>query len=126
MGGNEKLWELLKDLGIQVPSFLTILGCMIFAVVRWKWHPRVSLVALLGLLLLIIQMFVFAFVYTWVPDWLINAADLANRETTTRNVYLVLGIISNIFLALGFAVLLGAVFMRRDLPQGEMESRPFR
>ena len=111
---DEKLLALIKDLAVQLPSFLTILGCMIFAVVRWKHHPRVSLVVLIGLLLLVLQFVVFAIVYTWVPDWLIGAPGVGS-ENTSRNVYLVLGLISNSFLAMGLAVLLVGVFMRRSL-----------
>jgi hypothetical protein len=38
----EKLFELLKDLLAQLPSLLVVLGCMIFTIVRWKRHPKVS------------------------------------------------------------------------------------
>ena len=109
-----KLTTLIKDLALQIPSFLTILGCMIFGVVRWKHHPRVSLVVLIGLVLMAAQFFLFAIVYTWVPNWIIGSPTYGN-EAFSRNVYLVLGLISNSFFAVALAVLLAGIFMRRDL-----------
>jgi hypothetical protein len=121
---DEKLLTLLKDFAQQAPSVLTILGCVIFAVVRWKRHPRVSLVVLIALFLLLIQFVVFTIVYNWVPDWLINSADVMSRPAVARNVYLVLGVISNIFLSIGLAVLLAGIFMRRDVSPRTRASWP--
>lgn len=117
MGGSEKIAYLLKDLAIQIPSFLTILGCMIFAIVRWKHHQRVSLVVLIGLLLLVIHLIVFAFIYAWVPDWIISAADPASRVSTTQNVYIGLAVIYNSFEAVAVALLVVGIFMRRSPAQ---------
>ena len=108
-----KLTTLIKDFAVQIPSFLTILGCMIFAVVRWKHHPRVSLVVLIGLLLMAAQFIIAVIIYTWVPDWIIGSPTYGN-EAFSRNVYLVLGLLSNSFFAVALAVLLTGVFMRRD------------
>jgi hypothetical protein len=113
---DDKFLTLLKDFAEQLPSFLAILGCMIFALVRWKRHPKVSLVVIVALLILLVQFVLFTIVYTWVPDWFIDSADAVSRATVTRNVYLVLGIVSNTVLSIGLAVLLVGIFMRRDPP----------
>jgi hypothetical protein len=114
MEGSEKIAYLLKDLAIQIPSLLTILGCMIFAVVRWKHHGKVALMVLVGLLLLLIHVIVFAFIYTWVPDAIINAADPANRASVTRNVFIGLAVVYNAFEAVAVALLVFGIFMRRS------------
>ena len=109
-----KLTTLIKDLALQIPSFLTVFGCMILAVVRWKHHPRVSLVVLIALLLMAAQFIIAVIVYTWVPDWIIGSQTYGN-EAFSRNVYLVIGLLSNGFFAVALAVLLAGIFMRRDL-----------
>ena len=116
MEGANKLLMLLQDLAEQLPSILTVLACMIVAMLRWKRHPRVSLVVLAGLGLVLVETFGSSIAYTWGPDWFIASADDVARETAGRNVYLVLGLIFNGFLAVAFVMLLAAVFMRRGLP----------
>src|SRR2546423_8315839 len=116
MNDSEKIAYLLKDLAIQVPSFLTILGCMVFAVIRWKHTGRVSLVVLIGLLLLLIHLVLFAFIYTWVPDWIIRTADPSRRVAVTQNVYISLAVIYNSFEAVADTVLWIGIIMRESPP----------
>ena len=111
---DSKIAYLLKDLAIQIPSFLTILGCMIFAVVRWRHHGKVSLIVFVGLLLLIVHVILFAFIYTWVPDAIINSADVASRESVTQNVFIGLAVVYNLFEAVAVALLVVGIFMRRS------------
>jgi hypothetical protein len=52
----------------RLPMLLIVLGGSIFAVLRWKRHPRVSLMTLIALVLYLIEAVVFiAFLY-WLPD----------------------------------------------------------
>ena len=108
-----KLLELLKDLGEQLPSLLTILACLVFAIVRWKRYPRTSLLLVIWLGLFLLHAVVFAVVYTWVPDLFIGPASYPNQASMMRIVYLVLGLITNVSLAVAFAVLLMAIFTQR-------------
>jgi hypothetical protein len=108
-----KIFELLKDLMEQLPSLLTILACMIFAIVRWKRYPKVSLSVLIGLALMFLHSIVFAVVYNWVPDLFIRSADYPNQESASRSVYLILGLINNSSFAVAFAVFLTAIFIQR-------------
>ena len=98
-----------------------------FAITRWKRHPKVSMVVTIGLALLLVHAIVFLFVYNFVPSYFIQAAqkdyrDYKEIETIIRNVYLVLGWISNSAAALAFAVLLTGIFMRRK-PVAEFARR---
>jgi hypothetical protein len=113
MEASNKIFELLKDLLEQLPSFLTIIACLVFAIVRWKRSPTVSQVVLIGLVLLFLHLIVFSIVYTWVPDLFIRAAVAADQPALTRNVYLVLGLITNVSFGLALAVLLTAIFIQR-------------
>ena len=110
MDGPHKLLDLLKQIVEQLPSLLTLIACMIFAITRWKRHPRVSLLVLVSLALLFIHGIAFSIIYNWVPGLFSKPVYDA---TTMRNVYLVLGLISNGTAAVIFAILLGAIFMQR-------------
>lgn len=113
MSGSEIVMAVLKDLAVQTPSFIAIIVCAILAIIRWKRHPRVSLVLLIGLLLLLIHEFAFSVVYATVPDLIIKSASDVQRSTITRNVYIGLAVIYNCVEAVPFVCLLIAIFMGR-------------
>lgn len=113
MEASHKMFDLLKDLLEQLPSLLTILACMVFAIARWKRYPKVSLVVLIGLGLLFLHLIVFTVVYNWIPDLLIRSTPYPNQAIVMRNVYLVLGLITNSSLAVALAVLLTGIFIQR-------------
>src|SRR6266498_4287180 len=118
MEASNKVLDLFKALAEQLPSLLTLLACMIFAIARWKRHPKVSLVVLISLGLLFFHVLVFSIVYNWVPDWFIRSATAADIESVSRNVFLVLGLIASSTRAVGFGLLLTAIFMlRKPRPQ---------
>ena len=94
---------------------LVLLTCMIFAVIRWKRHPRVSLMVLVSLGWMLVHGVLYSMIYNWIPDWLIQSADPPNSERVAQNVYLVLGLVSNGSLAIAFTVLLAAIFTQRGL-----------
>jgi hypothetical protein len=106
---SQYFWSLVE----QLPSLLTIIGCIIFALTRWKRHPKVSLLLVAGLGLLLVHIFVFLLVYDLVPPLFIKPDNYANTESIRRTLYLVLGLIANTSIAVSFALLLGAVFTQR-------------
>lgn len=110
---NTKLLEFLWDLAEQLPSLLAALGCLIFALIRWRKHPRVSLLVSLSLGLLFLHAVVSAILYTWIADVFIRAARITDQASVTQNVYLALGLITNGSLAVILAILLMAVFIQR-------------
>jgi hypothetical protein len=111
METSDQLWQLLRSLLQQLPSTLTIIGCIVFAVSRYRRHPGVSLFAILALIFLLLHAIIFAAVYVWVPNLLIREGA---GTSSFRGTMLVLGLIYNSTLALGFGLLLVAIFMRRD------------
>ncbi len=113
---TQYFWSLIE----QLPSLLTMLGCVVFALIRWKRHPKVSLMVVLGLGLLFLHAIVFMFVYDLVPPLFIKPGYYENSATIRRNVFFVLGLISNTVAAVSYGVLLAAVFMQRTrVPQFE-------
>lgn len=111
MEASNKLLNLLKAILEQAPSLLTLLGCIVFAITRWKRHPKVSLVLVISLGLLFFHGIVFSAVYNWVPGWFLQAGPY--DPAAFRRVYLVLGLISNTSAAVIFALLLAAIFIQR-------------
>ena len=117
---SDRLFYLLVSFLEQLPSLLALVACIIFALTRWKRHPKVAMVVTIGLGLLLIHAIVFTCVYNFVPRYFIDySRDYREIETTIRNVYLVLGWISNTAAAVAFAVLLTGIFMRRK-PTNEL------
>ena len=64
----------------RLPMLLLCLGGTIFALVRWKRHPRASLMTIIALLLYLVEGIIFiAFLY-WVPD-LMQAMRLSSKAS---------------------------------------------
>ncbi|HKO59545.1 MAG TPA: hypothetical protein VJV03_00165 [Pyrinomonadaceae bacterium] len=109
METSDQLWQLVRSLLQQLPSMLALVGCLIFCLTRAKRNLRVALVAGFSLFYLLVHGLLFAGVYTWVPTWF--RADRSPAEMQTF--MMVLRLIYNATLALGFGLLLAAIFMRR-------------
>lgn len=109
----DRIFELFRAYLEQLPSLLALLACLVFAVVRWKRHPKVSMVVVIALGFLLLHELIFTAVYNIVPGWFIRSARYENIQKVVENVYLVLGLISNGTAAIGFGVLLAGIFMQR-------------
>jgi len=117
---SQYFWALVE----QLPSLLTLVGCIVFALTRWKRLPKVSLIVAAGLGLLIIHALAFLIIYDVVPPLFINSADsFQNTEPMRRTISLVLGILYNTGHVVAFLLLLVAVFMQRR-PSESNEPQP--
>lgn len=110
MENPTKFMDALWSLGLQLPSLLTMLACIVAAVVRWKRHPKVSLAVVAGLGLMIVHAFTFAFVFAFVPELFAQPGNY----NLMRTVITVISFIYNSSLAIAFGILLVAVFMKRS------------
>ena len=120
---SERLYYLFINFVEQLPSLLALVACLIIAITRWKRYPKVAMVVTIGLVLLLLHEIVFTFVYHFVPRYFIDySRSYAEIEPRIRNVYLVLGWISNSVAAFAYAVLLTGIFMRRKPTDGLSES----
>jgi len=117
MDNLQKFYDLLWGLLEQLPSLITILACLIFVATRWKRYPKVAPLVLVSLVLLFLHGPIFAAVYNWVPDLLIDRNSNANRISST--VMVVLSLIYHTALAIPFTLLLVSIFMRRTPEPGK-------
>lgn len=105
----DKLFEILRTLLLQLPSLITMFACIVFAIVRWKRHPKVSLTLIISLVLMIAVSVAFAFIYEFVPDLFRKPGDLGSTQT----VFMVISFFYNSLWAVALAILLAAIFMQR-------------
>lgn len=108
METSDRLWELFRGFLQQLPSLVTIVVCILFAAIRWKRQPRVSLVVIIGLLLLILHNLTFAVIYIWVPEAVMRSGWISIQTMVTA-----MGFIYYLALAVPVGLLLIAIFMQR-------------
>jgi hypothetical protein len=111
---STQLFNLFQSYLEQLPTFLALIAGIVFAVTRWKRHPKVAMVVVIALAFLFLIQVIFAIVYVVVPSWAIRSSEgYENIRIVIERIYLVLGLLSNGAAAIGFGLLLGAIFMRR-------------
>ena len=110
---SERFIDLLKYFAEEVPSLLAFFACIIFAITRWKRYPKIAMIVAIALTYLLLHQIVFSLIYFFVPSHFIRNAPSDTVQTVIRNVYLVIGLISNTTLAIGIILLVAAIFMRR-------------
>ena len=110
---SDTLSQILKDLLEQLPSMLAAAVCLVIAFIRWKRHPKVSLVVAISLILVLLHVPLFAIVYGYLPRWLVQTMKPVDFIDFTRKLFLILGLISNSVVAIALAVLLAGIFMKR-------------
>ncbi len=119
MENSTNFLDILRDLGLQLPSLLTMLACVLVAILRWKKHPKVSLAVIAGLGLMVVHAVVFAFVYAFVPDLFLRPGSYGMMRTVIN----IISFLYNSSLAIAFGILLWAVFMNRDEQPSLTETR---
>lgn len=93
----------------RTPLFLLLLGGLVFALVRWNRHPRVSLLTILGLLFYLLESVLFTFIVFLLPTVLPAGARLVASDW----IYMVLFILDDLSYAAVIIVLVSAVFSQR-------------
>ena len=58
---------------------IVILAGLVLAIIRWKRHPRVSLLTVLGLTFYLIDSYTFAFIFHYLPRWFDTLRLTANN-----------------------------------------------
>ena len=101
------------------PVMLVSFGGIVFAIVRWKRHPKVSGLALAGLILFQLQSVAFSSLYYLLPRLATRGWSWASID----NLSVVLDISHDLLYASSIAVLAAAVFSQRpkhlSLSKGE-------
>ena len=111
--------EVLRGMLLQLPSLLTIVGCIVASIIRWKRHPKVSLTVVISLVLLLVITFIFPFIYAFVPRLFRKPDD---DFKSLRTIYTVISFFYNSSWGIALAVLLAAIFMRRKGPTAPAEA----
>ncbi len=106
-GTPSNLWSYV----VQLPVLIVWLVGIVFALVRWPRHPRVSLMAMVAILLALVASVGGQWLNVWVPlllqAWRMNVV-------TIQGVQAVLAGLMGLVLAASWAVLLLAMFGWRD------------
>ena len=95
----------------QLPVILIWLVGIVLAVTRWQRHPKVSLLALIALVLALLETIVNGFLSVWIP------VMLTEQGVSTAQMGTVFGIwrfISSIVGAVIWGLVLAAIFRWRD------------
>jgi len=106
---SQDLLQVLRNVLTQLPSLLTLLICLVIAIARWKRHPKVSLVASLAFVFLILHGLIFSAAYIWIPRWFLDSGSFESHPTF----YSALALITNFLFAIALATMLLAVFIDR-------------
>jgi hypothetical protein len=103
----------LLRLASSAPVYIVWLIGIVLALMRWRKHPQVSLMIVLALGMMLVTSIIFQYLYIWLPRRLLDG-DLSSMSIT--RVYTVLGVIHSSVSAVGFGLLLVALFRWRHPP----------
>jgi hypothetical protein len=94
----------------RVPMLLLILGGSALAIIRWKRHPRVSLMTLLALVIFFFEIVLFIIFLYWLPELMTNLR-LSGKATSW--LYSIIFFFEDFVYALVLILLVGAAFTGR-------------
>jgi hypothetical protein len=94
----------------RLPMLLLLLSGSAFAIIRWKRHPRVSLMTLLALVIYFVEGIVFVAVLYWLPDLM---QPMRLTPNASGWVYSLIFFFEDIVYALVIILLVGAAFTGR-------------
>lgn len=89
---------------------VVILIGLLLAIVRWKKHPRVSLLTLVGLMVYLIDSYTFAFIFHYLPRWFDTLHITPNNMSVLDSV---LQLIDDFGFAAVLILLVAAAFSQR-------------
>jgi heme A synthase len=107
---GQDLLTIARNIGVELSSLLTLVVCLVVVWVRRPQPQKVTLIATLGLVLLILQSLVFAVADVWLLRWFAEA-----DSTDLDHFYAIFGLAASVCLAIAFGVLLVAIFTDRNL-----------
>lgn len=95
----------------RLPMLLLVLGGSIFALVRWKRHPRVSIMTLIALVIYVVEAVLFIVFLYWLPE-LSQTMRLSSKAMNW--VYTVIFFCEDFVFAGIILLLVGAAFTGRS------------
>jgi hypothetical protein len=112
------LYYFMMRLVRRLPMLLLCLGGILFAVARWKRHPRVSLMTLSAMLIYLVEAIVFIVFLYWLPNLL---QPMRLTPGTESWIYSIIFFFEDFVFALVIILLVGAAFTKRE-PQAALEA----
>jgi hypothetical protein len=103
------------------PVLLVVLAGLIFAVVSWRRHPKVSALTISGLLIFQIQALAFSSIYYFLP----RLAQSGWTWTSIDNLSLAIEIVHDLCFAAGLGLLAAAALVGRKRPPATSPPQPF-
>jgi len=97
----------------RLPLLLLLLGGIVFAIIRWNRHPKVSLLVILGLVFYLLESTFFTLLIFLMPTILPTGAAIV----ASGPLYTILFVIDDLAYAAVIIVLVSAVFAQRKLEQ---------
>ncbi|MGQ0761304.1 MAG: hypothetical protein ACT4OT_04720 [Acidobacteriota bacterium] len=99
----------------RLPMLLLALGGIVFAFMRWKLHPRASLMTVVALGLYLVDMVVYTLILYWLPS-LVDPMRMS--ASASRFFYSVVYFIEDIVTAVTILLLVAAAFANRQSRPG--------
>jgi hypothetical protein len=101
---------LLRWLLMRLPLHLLVVAGVLLAVMRWKRHPKVSLLTLAGLCLWELESFAHLLVRFCLPDW---AKEYGWANDRLNIAFIVLNLTQDFFFSAVLILLVAAAFSQR-------------
>jgi hypothetical protein len=103
----------------RLPMLLLALGGIVFAFMRWKLHPRASLMTVVALGIYLVDLVVYTLILYWLPS---IVEPMRMSTSGSRFFYSVVYFIEDIVFAVTIILLVAAAFANR---QSSQVRRPF-
>ena len=100
----------LTRIARRLPMLLLALGGIVFAVMRWKLHPRASLMTVVALGIYLVDMVVYTMILYWLPS---IVEPMQWSTSASRLFYSVVYFIEDIVMAVTIILLVAAAFADR-------------
>jgi len=94
----------------RTPMLLVSVGGIVFAIARWKRHPRASLMTMLALALYWVEAFVYICIRYWLPRF-VEAMRLSGKAINV--LFIVISVLDDFAFAVVIILLVGAAFTGR-------------
>jgi hypothetical protein len=99
----------------RLPMLLLVLGGIVFAIMRWKSHPRASLMTIVALGIYLVDMVVYTMILYWLPS---IVEPMRMSTSASRFFYSVVYFIEDIAFAVTIILLVAAAFADRKVRTG--------
>lgn len=104
----------------RLPMLLLALGGIVFAIMRWRLHPRASLMTVVALGIYLVDMVVYTLILYWLPNLV---EPMRMSSSASRFFYSVVYFIEDIVFAVTIILLVAAAFAnRKSTPKSKVTS----